>query len=57
MALFHVYPPEKEESYWPPNRSRARFEMLDWNEMKDTYELLTEQIKEAIKNKGLAPNI
>jgi predicted nuclease with TOPRIM domain len=33
------------------------FEMLNWNEMKDTYELLPEQIKEEIKNKGLAPNI
>ena len=31
------------------------WEMLDWNEMKNTWELLSEDIKNEIREAGMAP--
>jgi len=36
-------------------RAPEWWEMLDWNVMKDSYELLPEEVKTKIKENSLAP--
>ena len=31
------------------------WEMIDWNEMRDAYEVLPEEVKRKIEERGLAP--